>query len=313
MSSVSVRFDSVRPRDIELLVLEELAVSSTFRSWLCEALALETESASLIRTRDSRDGETGDFDQPGVECGLEVDGERLLVAVTAVLEADDPRSRPGDRREGSRTRRERALGEDWDDVRTVLLAPAALIERRDADGTPPVDATVGLESIRDRFAARGTDRGDFHTALIEAAIDGGRREDDALVREYRSAVAERNPDIELSLERPPPDAVGDTGTTVELEAASLAPNHRLVHEVDAGTVDLSIPGAAPHLQAFAARYVSVIPTSTSFLESGETLVLRQSVPAVDSGGADVDAAVDAALESIQDLLAVSERVQERTA
>ncbi|WP_436344679.1 hypothetical protein [Natronorubrum sp. FCH18a] len=58
----------------------------------------------------------------------------------------------------------------------------------------------------------------------------------------------------------------------------------------------------------------MLPTTTEFLESGETLVLRLSVPTLEPKSADssVDTVTDDALGAIRDLLAVSERIAERT-
>ncbi|WP_436344681.1 hypothetical protein [Natronorubrum sp. FCH18a] len=76
MLAESVRFESIRPRDLELLVCEELAVSPTFLSWLCESLGVETHEPSLVHARDAVDCKAADTVPSGVECGLEVGGER---------------------------------------------------------------------------------------------------------------------------------------------------------------------------------------------------------------------------------------------
>lgn len=341
MPADSVRLESVRPRDIELLVLEEATVSPDVRSWLLERLALGADDASAIDARAVPAGgetetgtgtETGDSERPrhrsGVAVGLAVDGDRVRVGFAAALEPDATQSRPTGDHETVRTRGGRASDADrkWDERLLVALAPAATAETF-ADGSR-VDETITLESLREHFATRGTDRGEYRAAVVEAAIDAGRRGDTGrdLVRGYRSVLAGRETelDFDLDVERPSADvpgdaATGDTATTVELESPSLASDHRLVHRLEGGSVDLLIPGAAPHLQSFAARYAGVIPPATNFLESDETLVLRRSAPPLESesgdSGADSDSsleeAVDGALEPIADLVAIAERVRDR--
>lgn len=348
MRAERVRFESADARDVESLVCEELAVSSAFRSWLFERLGLAAlESATLVRVRDAIDdhgaGEPA-RDPIGVELGLESDGDRHLIVVTAALGDGDTPSLSADARERLRARRDRALGAEWDGCRTVLLAPADVIEI--ATDTPSaVDATLSLESLRDRLAARDTDRGDYRAALVAAAIESGPRASDgrtaahgrtrAAVERYESLVADRGPDLEIA---PDPDRDLERGGTestaaaaaLAIESPSLGDEHRLVHGLEAGTVELRIPGAADHLRSFAARYASLLSPATSLLTDGDALVLRRSVPPVDlevasvdgSGEgedgdafADDDSAIDGdvlddALEAIRELLAVSERVRD---
>lgn len=356
MCAERVRFESVDVRDVGSLVCEELAVSSAFRSWLLERLDLSLlESGTLVCVRDAIDDhETTDptRDPIGVELGLESDDERHLIVVTAARGDGDAPPLSAAVRERIRARRDRALGAEWDDCRTVLLAPADAIETAD-DTQSAVDATLSLESLRDRLAARDTDRGDYRAALVAAAIEGGARASGgraaahdrtrAVVERYESLVADREPTLEIEAD-PTLDPDLESGgaetspiaATLAIESPSLGDGHRLVHDLETGTVDLRLPGAAAHLRSFAARYASVLSPATSLLADGDALVLRRSVPAIDlegasgdgsvggegSGGdedgdafADDNSAVDSdalegALEAIRDLVAVSERVRD---
>ena len=325
MLPASVRFESVTPRDAALVVLEELSLSSAFRSWLLDAIGLETGSVTTLEARDSLGGaEMGalDADRLSVlEVALERPGERvgLLLTVATDFDAETDRARL----ERVRTRRDRPLEGQRDDCRVVSLAPAAALEETATDTERTTDATVSLEALRDRFAASDTDRGEFRAALVAAAIERGRESTAGGPRSvdaYRSLAAEREPAFEF---RADPDLetgdgeVNPNGPTVAIDAPSLAEDHLLVHGLADGTVDLRIPGAAAHLRPFAARYASAIPPATELLTDGDALVLRLSVPAIDDdSGADGDGidetAVDEALTAVRDLVAVSERVDERS-
>ena len=359
MSAAAVRFESVTARDVALVVLEELSLSDAFRSWLCEASGLdcEGESATVLGARDSFGGAEGTAVEPArgrstVEVDLEYPDERVGLLLTITTDTDAPDIAP-DALERIRTRRDRALEERWEDCRIVLFARAADLERA-TDIDSPFDATVPLESLRDRFAARDTERGAYRARLLSAAIDGGRGRESAtgspaVVDAYRSLAAEREPDFEFravaDLDRDLETESNSDGAeenpdapVVAIDAPSLAEDHTLVHALADGTVDLRIPGAGAHLQTFAARYASAIPTATDLLTDGDALVLRLSVPAIDfdssgdaSSGDDAvgsdaaavdgdapaidevdEAAIDEALTAARDLLTVSEHVNDRS-
>ncbi|NUC71144.1 hypothetical protein HTZ84_02260 [Haloterrigena sp. SYSU A558-1] len=170
--------------------------------------------------------------------------------------------------------------------------------------------------------ARDGDRDEYRAALVQAAIDRGRRSASAggppsIVAEYRALVREREPAFDLEAENEDADTVADDDTAVAIDAPPLADDHRLVHALAAGTVELRIPGAAAHLRTFTARYVTAIPPATELLTDGDALVLRLPVPAIGSDSSEGDdaldeAAVDEALTAIRDLLTVAERVAERS-
>ncbi|QSW99694.1 hypothetical protein [Haloterrigena alkaliphila] len=328
-------FEAVGPRDVDALVREELAVSSSFRSWLLEQVGISTDSAALLGSRDSIAEVRAGAGDPatargGVEIDLECDGERTLVVLATAVAIDgaDSFSRPTAQLDRIRTRRERALEAEWDACHTVLLAPAETGATPGPSAESPFDATIALESLRDRLAARDTDRGDYRAALVDAAIERGARDTTdggppSIVDEYQSLVTEREPAFEL---RVGPDL--ETGSdditrsgaptrtdaaTVGIEAPSLADDHRLVHDLERGTVDLRIPGAADHLQPFAARHAAAIPPATDLVTDGDALVLRLSVPPLDPDSSDVAPAIDETLETVRDLLTVSERVGKRGA
>ncbi|ELZ18505.1 hypothetical protein C477_10578 [Haloterrigena salina JCM 13891] len=331
MSTDLVRFESVAARDVALIVLEELAQAAPVRAWLFEAIGLEADSATILEASDSLGGpESPEFDATrrwsALEIGLETADERVRLVLT--IGTGPAVDTDADALESIRTRRDRALDGDWDDCRLVSIAPKSALETGTTDTEPPTDATISLESLRDRFAARDGDRDEYRAALVQAAIDRGRRRASAgppsIVAEYRALVREREPAFDLEAENEGADTVADDDTAVAIDAPPLADDHRLVHALSAGSVDLRIPGVAAHLRAFAARYATAIPPATDLLTDGDALVLRLSVPAIGSGSsADDDAldgdataideaAVDETLTAIRDLLTVAKRVDDRS-
>ncbi|MXV61196.1 hypothetical protein GS429_03795 [Natronorubrum sp. JWXQ-INN-674] len=308
MGSELVRFESVCTRDIDTLVLEELSVSPAFRSWLLEPLSLSVESATMSGAWYSAvDGEPANRERTrrrtDVELGLEIGGEQVLVVLASTIGSPDSPFLSDGSLERYRTRRERALANEWDDCRTILIAPAETIAADTDVETPAFDATVSLESIREWFDGRETDRGDYRATLVAAAIDHSGPETDSrgavgervptIVRQYRAAVSDRDPTLELTAD---PDLAGSSDETgaetryaVAVDAPSLASDHRLVHELKRGAVDLRIPGAADHLESFAARYAAVLSPATKLLTAGDALVLRRSVPAIEPDSPDAGA------------------------
>ena len=333
MDADLVRPQSRTARDVVLLVLEELTVSSPFRSWVLESVALDADAAPIAVREPNRGGEPNAPDPTTLarfEVGVETETDRIRVRVTTALGADATTALDrGELNAGG------TLEGEWDDDRTVLLAPAA--SGAAADACESVDATLSLETLRERFAARETDRGDYRAALVGAAIDRGERAAAAratasgrrstVVERYESLAADRDLSLdvdfgtgaETDLERVEEgaDPFAD-GTPLTIHAPSLGADHRLVHDLESGTVDLRIPDVGDRLEIFAARYAGVIPTTTTLLTAGDAVVLRQSVPALDSADvdsetdADLDDRIDAAVEAVGGLLAVAERVRERT-
>lgn len=298
MTDFTARFDAVRPRDVELLVLEELTVEPAVRSWVLErARVAGSASPELLESRDTIAGEN-DGDRPvGVEAALETAGERRSLCVAVAFESDLERV----------ATRLASTGTDRDadaTARTVLLAPGATLENTLPTDEGAIDATIALESLRDRLAERDAARDAVRTALVDAAIRTGTAASSVLDR-YREFAAD------TVLEVSPAEQPGG-GTAVAIDAPRMAPDHRLVHDLAAGAVDLRIPDGASRLRAFAARYASAIPPTANLLAEGDALVLRVSVPAVDPAEPTPDAAIEDALEAADELRPVSELVRERS-
>lgn len=348
MVTDATRFESVAARDVALLVREELSLSTPFRSWLLEASGLDTEadSPTLLRVGDVLDDSGRASQQSGsdsdsgarleVRLGLEDREAEVLLGLVIALDAAGDGDTDSDATPTefvdpkAETRHDGRLETDqhrWDrtDHRTVLLAPRAALESTapEAEADSSVDATVALESLRDRLGARDTDRGDYRAGLVTAAIERGGRSGAAgpsvppVVREYRSRVSDRDPGFDLRI-RSDHDAShledGRDDPTVAIEAPALADDHRLRHDLASGTVDLLIPGAAEHVHSFAARYAGVVPPATELLTDDDAIVCRLSVPSLETESSlEDEAVVGETIAAVDDLLSVSDRVDERGA
>ncbi|WP_049921330.1 hypothetical protein [Halopiger djelfimassiliensis] len=317
MRSERVRFGSVRNRDVDLLILEELTVSAAFRSRVLKEIrerGADLEPPTLLESRYSPAGEDG---SATVAFGVETaDNERWLVYLR----------QPGDanpREPGGACGADDGGDTEWDERTTVLVGPSAQLER--LGEAPAVDGTITYEQFRTWFTQRETPRGEYRAELLSAVIDSRGRgspvEADGrlteLSRSYRTVATDRAPELgDVTLET---SRSGAAGPRVEFDPPALAADHRLVHDLPAGHVELRVPGAAAHLETFAARYATVLAPETALIERGEDLSVRRTVPAIDPDGGGGSAlegredAIAAGVGAASELLELSERMGNPTA
>lgn len=276
MRAGSQRFKSVRERDIDYLLLEELTVSAEFREWFVGELARPPGSVVkfLGAWHSVSDAELGESD---VELGLLVAEEtRLLVMVENKVDApfqDEQLQR-------YRRRGEKATSNEWDEFRTCLFAPERYLAH--VERAEEVDGTITYEAAREWFVERESDRAAFKAAMLSEGIDQNRRGYDAepdedvteLHRRYWRIARDRAP--ELGVKRP--DGVPSGNLWIRFRPAALPSDTNLIHKMGRGTVDLQFSGAAERRDDFESRYVPLLEEGMAAVQTGKSMSARITVP-----------------------------------
>lgn len=270
------RFQSVRERDVDLVLLEELTVNPEFRRFLHRGLGRDPgEIDEFVGSAHSvHDPELGESD---IEMAVtETDGARVLVMIENKIGAPFQ-----DRQlERYRERGKLALDDGWDEFVVCVTAPGAYLE---GVGRPEaVDATIPFEAIHDWFADRDTRRAAFKAEVLAEAIEQHRRgyrpepddEMTALHRRYWELARERFPELGLS----EPEGVPGGSRWIRFRPPRLPDELALVHKTERGHVDLQFSGAGERPEEFVERYEPELDDGMRIAPTGKSMSVRRDVP-----------------------------------
>lgn len=285
--------EAVAERDVDLLILEELAVSPEFLSWwLDQVKAEDGRGAVVVRAQHS-------VTHPKL-------GESDLVVIYS-LPKSEPHAVLIENKINAPPQSDQALrykqrGEagvvagTWKTFRTCIVAPQRYL---DATGDANLyDACISYEAVRAWFLDRGADsRAGFRAKLLAEAIEQSRRgyapEADERMTEfwhrYWECAAEEFP--ELNLPEPGPKPAGSTW--IETRPEALGPGRRIYHKLAAGFVDLQLDGSAGQVEAIKNNISPLLGTDTEVVITGKSSSVRVRVPPLDPF-ADFDEQVSAA-------------------
>ncbi|WP_320122987.1 hypothetical protein [uncultured Sphaerochaeta sp.] len=157
--------EAVSERDMDLLILEELNVSRDFSDWFYRGNGLTVPSGGLSKALHSiSNPELGESDL----IAFYSNGHAILIE----NKINDIAQTQQAERYQQRGEREIKSG-DWKSFSTCMIAPQVYLEG--LEEAPMYDRTISHETIIIWFTALGTRRGEYRTAVLEAAIDQGRR------------------------------------------------------------------------------------------------------------------------------------------
>ncbi|WP_157972773.1 PD-(D/E)XK nuclease family protein [Haloprofundus halophilus] len=276
MRAASQPFKAIRERDVDLLLVEELAVTPAFRAWFLRQLGQSPDSVEeFVGVWHSvSDSELGESD---IEFGvIQRDGTRLLVLIENKIDAIFQ----DEQLERYRRRGEKATTDEWDEFVTGLVAPEAYVVG--TDRTKVADATMTYEAVCDWFQNQDSRRGDFKAVLITEAIEQNRRgytrepdeEVTSLHRYYWELARDNYP--ELGMDRP--DGVPSGNLWVRFDPPSLPTDVKLIHKMGRGDVDLQFSGAADLPDAFVDRYEPLLEDEMEIVHTGQSMSIRIIVP-----------------------------------
>lgn len=276
MRSELQTFKSVRERDTDYLLLEELSVSSTFRRWFLHQVGYQTDTEFLGAWHSVSDSELGESD---LEFGIVLEDNRtLLIMVENKIDAtfqDNQLTR-------YRKRGEKAVEDEWDDFTTCLFAPEAYLTG--TQKVENVDTAVSYEAVRKYFQNQESVRAAFKAKMLSEAIEQNRRgynsEPDDQVTElhrfYWTVARENYPD--LGMEKP--KGVPEGNLWVRFKPILLSKDVQLIHKMGRGDVDLQLSVSADQEGEFHEEYQEQLADSMEVVETGKSLSIRISTPSI---------------------------------
>ena len=274
--------ECVAERDIDLLFLEELHVSASFRSWLIgQAFELDVCYGQFLGAWHSVNHPTlGESDL----VVLFADSAANLIALL-IENKIDAIAQP---EQGTRYRLRGRVGVDdgsWKSFRTLMTAPQAYLTG--TTDAAEYDARLSYEQIRDWF--RQSDAADhrsaFRARMLEEAIDQNRRgyrsTPHAAVTKFWSdywqlACAEFP---ELRMNKPGMITAGSDWP--DFRNKELGRGRIIVHKLARGAVDLQIASAGDAVEEITSRYRTLLTDGLDVVRAGQSASFRLQVPVVD--------------------------------
>lgn len=273
--------EAVAERDIDLLILEELAVSPDFlRWWLTQAKVTGANGAAVVRAHHSvTDPTLGESD-------LVIVYSPSLSETHAVL-IENKINAPAQPEQALRYRKRGEVGVaagTWQSFCTCIVAPQRYLDiSQDAN---LYDARIPYEAVRSWFLDRDKDsRALFRAKLLNEAIEQSRRgytpEADERMTEFwhrywECATAEFP---ELSIPEPGPKPAGSTW--IEIRPEALKTGRRIYHKLQTGFVDLQIDGSAGQMEDIKSSISTLLGTDTEVVVTGKSSSVRVRVPPLD--------------------------------
>lgn len=276
------RFAAIQERDIDLLIVEELVVSTKFGTWFINKTAPRPiEIDTIIDAWHSvYDRELGESD---IEFGFtDSAGRDVLILIENKIAAEFQE----EQLQRYQKRGEKAVENEWDEFYTCLFAPESYVDT--TDRAEIVDATLSYEAVRDWFDARETRRGEYRSRMLDAAITQGRRgyvsEPDEEATSFRHGywnIAHIEfPELEMN----EPTGVAGGNSWERFNPSDFPSDIELVHKMDRGVVDLTFGGRAAEETVFRDRYEPHLDPDMSIAETGKSLSVRISVAPLDWKG-----------------------------
>ena len=271
-------------RDIDLLLIEEFHVDSSFRSWFY-GLVWGTSGQNLTflgAWHSLTHPEYGESDIVVLAEGEE--GRKLAILIEDKIDAITQPNQAG----RYRIRGDAGIKQDWwHQYRTCIVAPQAYL-----DGTSEVeryDVRISYESIKQWFETKGSDhRSKYRAQIIEFAIEQNKR---GYQPEPHSGVTQFWFDYwqlstkefsGLQMKNPggkPAGADWARFNPIGLKSASI-----VLHKWEDGAVDLTILRAGADIERLKQLNKSLLVDGLSMLTTGESAAIRIEVPKMDRFG-----------------------------
>jgi hypothetical protein len=275
--------ECVAERDIDLLLLEELHVSTAFRAWLLgQAFGRDFENARFLGAWHSVSHPTlGESDLL-----LIFEDAQHSKAALLIENKIDAQPQP---EQAARYRARGKLGVDdgsWTRFRTCMIAPHAyLVGTSDADG---YECRVTYESIRDWFQQAGEERHSYKARIVQEAIEQNRRgyrpTPHPAVTDFWSAYWDLASAEFPQLRMKRPGKVPAGSDWPEFRPPELGPGRVILHKLAMGAVDLQIASAGERTEEIAASNKKLLDRSLEVVRTGKSASVRAIVPKVDRFG-----------------------------
>jgi hypothetical protein len=271
--SIAVQVRGITERDIDLLLLEQLVLDSSFRDGFLAEVGLAS-CGRLTAAARSVNTTTGESD---LELTL-VEGQRVTKVlvenkVDALLQ---PRQAE---RYAERAAAYRAAG-DCDQVVTVLVAPESY-----AGAAAGFDRTVTYESVRRLLGGEeADDRARYKHFLLREAIErcasGWVLVPDEAATAFWLRYWELSKTVAPQLNMRRPEEKPATSNFIYFWPTALARGVALIHKVPYGDVDLQFEGKATRAASFESKHGGHLRPGMHIERANKSLVVRMQVPRI---------------------------------
>src|SRR6267143_4953115 len=272
---VEVTLSAVSERDVDLLVVEELATSEAFAQWFLSRAGLSS-LATLVKVAHSVSTSNGESD---IELTVQVNGatHRVLLEnkVDAVFQPEQPE------RYHARAAAYVAKG-TCDRVTTVLLAPEKYLNgcrtHVSFDHFVSLDDVLSEISLHEPGSARTAYKASVLTKALERARNGWVPVPDPSASAYWTAYWRLVEQIapELQMREPGPKPAGSTW--IYFRPPALPAGVDLVHKLIDGHVDLQFAGMGARMHEMRASYRQGLEDGMTIAPAGKSVAVRIRVP-----------------------------------
>jgi hypothetical protein len=282
MNARPIPIEAIYERDIDLLLLEELSVSTDFAVWFVrnthpDAIlfgSLESVSHSVIDQRRESDL---------VMIFLDSDGVRRAVLIENKIDAIAQPDQSG----GYQMRAVSGVEQGrWASARTCIVAPEVYLAKNAE--AKRYDVSVSYETIAEWFRQHSPFelRHHYRAKVLTSAIDQSRRSraaiEDPKITAFWHAYWADISNLYPELEMPEPGIKSAGSTWILFRPTSLRKTRTIDHKLELGVVDLSMPSIpVARRDELEQRFLQIIgPHGMSLAVTGKSLAVRAKVPAM---------------------------------
>lgn len=292
-------------RDVDLLLLEELLASATFRAWFLPVCGLTPHLTPVTggRSISTANGESD------IEIEFEDGAHRIQLLIENKINAAFQATQPERYRQRAQ---QRISAGSCTACRTVLFAPMAYInharQRPDAES---FDAFVPFEDVVSWLQSEGGARNQIRARLLQNALDGLRegRTFDVGVTAFHTAYWQVQLEVAPELEMKRPEARGGSSTFIVFRPRFFEVDRKrrfceFQHKVEKGYLDFELRGRGAVRREFLEQHGAAIPPWMSVERASGSLAIRVQTTRLDVNSRfdEQEAAVREALQKAARLL-----------
>lgn len=274
-----VQFGGIHERDIDLLLVVELASTPLLCDWLVNrALGRDVSGVVLKRVARGIPSSNGESDLR-IEVDLGQAATACLLVENKIAASFQPDQAA---RYAERARQERASGA-WSVVVTVLLASRGYL----GDGSHGFDCTIAYEDLLDALteALSPGARTEVVTGLVASAIRKAREGYDRVVdgpvtsfwASYWDTCCREFPDLRM----PTPGGRPSKSSFVRFSLPPQALRAQVIHKLTQGAVDLQFSGC--HAAVLQRHVGAALGDGMRVLGRGKSAAVRLDVPMCNAG------------------------------
>lgn len=264
--------ESVRERDIDLLILEEFYAETGFGKLFLKVIS-RTE---YVFSKAYRSVTTAGLGETDVQVEFkDIVGNKLYILIENKVDAEFQ-----DAQYERYLERANLLKNNTCDAYVILTAPESYIKQKSE-----FEYHLSYEDIRNWFAgSTERNRGWYKSELLRLAIEQERRgyqatRDDVVTlfwKQYFEYIQNVLPELGMS----DPRAKPTQSSFVYFKPKWLPENMRLIHKMDKGYIDLELSGRAENYDEIVEEYTPRLLSNMEIVITGKSICFRFELPAI---------------------------------